>query len=83
MELPLVEPLPLARGERAEPVRVVRHEEDSRGYGLLVDGEPQRAGVAEEDPERSEPRENLAPAAVTLAAVDESGVDAERDVVEE
>ena len=83
MELPLVEPLPLARGERAEPVRVVRHEEDSAVTGSSSTVKCSGRGVAEEDPERAEPRERLAPAAVALAAVDESGVEAERDVVEE
>src|SRR5581483_12503571 len=44
---------------------------------------PDRTRAAERDPERPQPRERLVPPSGVLATVDEMGVHAERDVVEE
>ena len=51
---------------------------------VAVDGEPVLAAVVLDDErERAQPRERVAPPAVALAAVDEHRVQAEREVVQE
>jgi len=58
-------------------------QEHARGNRLAVDEERPGVTLAERDPEGAELRPRLAAAPVALAPVDELGVDAEGDVVEE
>ncbi len=79
----LVEPRALARGEELELVGVVRDQCDLRVDGLAVDGELDPARAPGEEPQGSELSEGLSASAVSFAAMDELGVEAERDVVQE
>src|SRR5438876_4581892 len=83
MEQTLVESLPLADREQLERVRVVRDERHGRLNGRTVEGQNEALPLAEEDRQRGNVGEGVAPAPVVLAPVDEPGVEAERDVVQE
>src|SRR5205814_7365637 len=82
VEPTLVEPLPLANREQAQPVRVVGDEHDACAHRSPAELRPDLPAVPQPAPERACPGEHLAAAAVTLAPVDERGVEPERDVVE-
>jgi len=83
VEAALVESLSLADREELDPVRVVRDEHDARVESLVVECELERMPVLHNERVGACAREQLAAAPVMLAAVDESRVEAERDVVEE
>src|SRR4051812_46703611 len=83
MEPAFVEPFALADREQAQLVGVVGDEQDPRRQRLAVHAPPAAAPPPQAEPERPQPGEELSPAAVVLAAVDERRVDAERDVVQE
>jgi hypothetical protein len=82
-EVAPVEPFACADREERELVAVVPDEDDARPHRLAVDGRVQRVVVAGDGGERLQPGERLAAPSPSLAAVDEPGVDPERDVVEE
>ena len=80
---PLVEPLALAEREERDLVAVVADEQNARDELLAVHAHVQPVPVCATLSKRARARERLAAAAVVLAPVDEPGVDAERDVVQE
>ena len=61
---------------------VVRDEHDSSLDGPAVDRHAERARPPKEDPERAQAGEGVPAPTVLFAAVNEPGVDAERDVVQ-
>lgn len=83
MELPLVESLTLAEREQVQLVAVVPDEGDLRAHRLSIDREPDAARVPHEHGQRPQPGECDPPATMVLTPMDEVGVEAQGDVVQE
>ena len=82
MQLSFVEARAFAERGQLELVGIVRDEHQSRLDCLAVDRDAERLAVFEQDRPRTDPRERLAPPAMSFATVHESRIEAERDVVE-
>lgn len=83
MKTAFVEPLALADREELEVVVVVGDDRELRVDCLPVHGQTDAVPVTGEEEQRAELGESVSSAPVTLATVNERGVEAERDVVEE
>ena len=82
MQNACVEPLALAERQRSEDVRIVCDEYEPRLGRRAIDRQSQIFALRQEDPPRTQTRECFASSPVSLAAVDEYRIDAERDVVQ-
>jgi len=83
IETPLGQVRPGAQVEEPQLIRIVRDEDDACRDRLPVDPQPEWARMSGRAKQGAKSREGVAPATVGLAAVDERGVGAERDVVQE
>jgi hypothetical protein len=88
VEQPFVQPLPLSEvGHALDPVVVVGDEDDESGMVLLqsvqVEGEVERRPAAAESRRNHASKRNDAVLRLPFRIVDEAGVEAERDVVQE
>ena len=83
METPLGQVRPGAQVKEPQLIRIVRDEDDACRDRFPIDPQPERPPMGGRAKQRANSRQRLASATVRLAAVDERGVGAERDVVQE
>ena len=83
MEPPFVQPLSRTDRREVERIRIVRDEEEPRFDRFAVDGETQPVPVREENRPGPGSGEELAPASMVLAPVNDPSVHADRHVVQE
>ena len=83
METPLGQVRPGAQVEEPQLIRIVRDEDDACRDRFPIDLQPEWPRMGGRAKQRANSRQRVASATVRLAAVDERGVGAERDVVQE